>query len=219
MLVLEKVDTSLGGVDTCLLLLSTRVNTSLGMVDPCILQNLATQQQRGDPSIPFEGLRRRRRKESSGECSSSTSSTLVFFFISKQLVLSLLASLRLPSGEKLVRIFGCPYISASNWSEFVSSSLRLIFFLLVRRDGRKEGVEQVLPVGLRSGQDSEAEAAEEPADEGADDASHEHSLRHLQQLHLQRYQVQLPQGRSHLRGLGSVAEPEMLFLGVGKLCV
>ncbi|CAL5350755.1 unnamed protein product [Camellia sinensis] len=71
--------------------------------------------------------------------------------------------------------------------------------VLVRRDGRKEGVEQVLPVGLRSGQDSEVEAAEEPADEGADDASHEHSLRHLQQLHLQRYQVQLPQGRSHLR--------------------
>ncbi|CAL5350715.1 unnamed protein product [Camellia sinensis] len=88
--------------------------------------------------------------------------------ISKQLVLSLLASLRLP-------------------------------YVLVRRDGRKEGVEQVLPVGLRSGQDFEAEAAEKPADEGADDASHEHSLRHLQQLHLQRYQVQLPQGRSHLR--------------------
>ncbi|CAL5350740.1 unnamed protein product [Camellia sinensis] len=85
--------------------------------------------------------------------------------ISKRLVLSLLASLRLP-------------------------------YVLVRRDGRKEGVEQVLPIGLRSGPDSEAEAAEEPADEGADDASHEHSLRHLQQLHLQRYQVQLPQGRS-----------------------
>ncbi|CAL5321109.1 unnamed protein product [Camellia sinensis] len=74
-----------------------------------------------------------------------------------------------------------------------------IYRSLVRRDGRKEGVEQVLPVGLQSGEDSEAEAAEEPADEGADDASHKHSLRHLQQLHLQRYQVQLPQGRSHLR--------------------
>ncbi|CAL5350742.1 unnamed protein product [Camellia sinensis] len=96
--------------------------------------------------------------------------------ISKQLVLSLLASLRLP-------------------------------YVLVRRDGRKEGVEQVLPIGLRSGQDSEAEAAEEPADEGADDASHEHSLRHLQQLHLQRYQVQLPQGRSHLR---------VTYLGIRK---
>ncbi|CAL5350754.1 unnamed protein product [Camellia sinensis] len=74
-----------------------------------------------------------------------------------------------------------------------------IEFVLVRRDGRKEGVEQVLPVGLQSEEDSEAEAAKEPADEGVDDASHEHSLRHLQQLHLQRYQVQLPQGRSHLR--------------------
>ncbi|CAL5421808.1 unnamed protein product [Camellia sinensis] len=72
--------------------------------------------------------------------------------------------------------------------------------VLVRRDGRKEGVEQVLPVGIRSSEDCEAEEAEEPADEGADDASHEHSLRHLQQLHLQRYQVQLPQGRSRLRG-------------------
>lgn len=35
-----RVDTSLGGVDTCLLSLSTRVDTSLGRVDPCLLLNL-----------------------------------------------------------------------------------------------------------------------------------------------------------------------------------
>ena len=44
------------------------------------------------------------------------------------------------------------------------------------QDGRTEGLEQVLPAGLRSGEDPAAEAAEESADQGADDASHEHSV-------------------------------------------
>ncbi|CAL5438356.1 unnamed protein product [Camellia sinensis] len=40
--------------------------------------------------------------------------------ISKHLVLSLLASLRLPSGEKLVRIFGCGHISKQQATEIRS---------------------------------------------------------------------------------------------------
>jgi hypothetical protein len=69
-----------------------------------------------------------------------------------------------------------------------------------RKDGREKGVEQILPAGFRSGEDPTAETAEEPADEGAHDASHEHSLWHLWKLHLQRHQVQFPQGRRHRRG-------------------
>ncbi|THG05391.1 hypothetical protein TEA_022149 [Camellia sinensis var. sinensis] len=59
------------------------------------------------------------------------------FQINKQLVLSLLASLLLPFCEKLVRIFGWPCILASNWLEFVSSSLRLINNLTTLADMKR----------------------------------------------------------------------------------
>ena len=65
------------------------------------------------------------------------------------------------------------------------------------RDGRKEGFEQVLPAGLRSGEDTQKEAAQKPTNESANDAPHEHSLQHLWELHLQGHKVQFPQGRCH----------------------
>lgn len=68
-------------------------------------------------------------------------------------------------------------------------------------DGRKEGLEQVLPAGFRSGEDPEAEGAEEPADQGADDASDEHQVHYLRDLHIQRDQIQFSQGGRHRRDI------------------
>ena len=67
-------------------------------------------------------------------------------------------------------------------------------------DGREEGFEQVLPAGLRSGEDPAAAAAEEPTDQGADDASDEHQVQHVRDIHLQGDQVQFSQRGPHRRG-------------------
>lgn len=71
----------------------------------------------------------------------------------------------------------------------------------LKKDGREEGVEQVLPTGLWSVEASQSKKAKEPADQGPHDASDEHSMQHLRQLHLQRNQVQFQKGRCYWRGL------------------